>query len=82
MPAPLSTNSRYVDPSGFLACIDCNFPDNEEILLSPHSLFVVLFPLVSFLVCLNSLQLFRILGLFVFRRVTSGSCRSENFVYW
>ena len=57
MAAPLSTNSRYMDPSSFLPCIDCNLPDNEEILLSPRSLFVLLFPLVSFLVCLNSFSI-------------------------
>ena len=82
MLAPLSTNSRYMDPSGLLPCIDCNLPDNEEILLSPRSLFVLLFPLVSFLVCLNGLPLLLIPGLFVFRGVISGSCLSENSVYW
>ena len=57
MAAPLSTDSRYMDPSGFLPCIDCNLPDNEEILLSPRSLFVLLFSLVSFLVCLNKFSI-------------------------
>ena len=54
MAAPLSTNGRYMDPSCFLLFIDRNLPDNEEILQSSRSLLVLLFPLMSFLVCLNS----------------------------
>ena len=49
MTATLSTNSRYMIPSGFLLCIDCNLPDNKEILLSTRSLFVSLFFLCHFL---------------------------------
>ena len=49
MTATLSTNSRYIIPSGFLLCIDCNLPDNKEILLSTRSLFVSLFFLCHFL---------------------------------
>ena len=54
----------------FFLCIDCNLPDNVDILLSPRSLFVRLFRLVLFLVCLNSFPLLLtplIPGCFVFR---------------
>ena len=49
MAAPLSTNSRYMVPSGFLPCIDYNLRDNEEILGSEVSEFstIVTFNLTS-----------------------------------
>ena len=46
----LSTNSQYMVPSGFLPCIDYNLPDNKEVLLSPRSLFVLLFIISSYVI--------------------------------